>query len=116
TSLFQSLKLDSMAEKLSLKNMIGDQSFSKLIANILYFFIIFFGVITAVEILQLQELTDILYQILAITGSIAFGLVILVIGNFISVLIYNSMVRADSNKFIASIVRYASLVIFLGMA
>ncbi len=115
-SLFQSLKLDEMAEKLSLKNMIGDQSFSKLIANILYFFIIFFGVITAVEILQLQELTDILYEILAITGSIAFGLVILVIGNFISVLIYNSMVRSDSNKFIASIVRYASLVIFLGMA
>jgi len=114
--LFQNLKIDEMAEKLQMKNMIGDQSLSKLIANVLYFFIIFFGVITAVEILELDQLTVILYEILAVTGSIAFGLVILVIGNFISGLIYNAMVRSDKNKFVASVVRYAALVLFLGMA
>lgn len=116
THLFQNLRFDQMAEKLQLKNMIGNQSFSKLIANILYFFIIFFGVITAVEVLQLEALTTILYQILAVTGSIAFGIFILVIGNFISVLIYNAMIRSDKNKFISSVVRYATLALFLGMA
>lgn len=115
TNLLQNLNFDNLAEKIQLKNMIGDQSFSKLIANILYFFIIYFGVITAVQILELQVLTQILDTILGVIGSIAFGLIILVIGNFVSVLIYNGMMRADANKFIASIVRYASLVIFLGM-
>ncbi len=117
TGLFQNLGLDKMAEKMQLQNMIGPgTSFSTLIANVLYFFIVFFGVITAVEILQLDQLTFILYQILDVTGSIAFGLVILLIGNFISVLIYNGMIRSEKNAFIASVVRYGALALFLGMA
>ncbi len=115
--MFQNLGFDKIAEKMQLQNMIGPgTSFSKLIANILYFFIVFFGVITAVEILRLDQLTYILYQILDVTGSIAFGLVILLIGNFISILIYNGMIRSEKNAFIASVVRYGALALFLGMA
>ena len=117
SGLFQNLGLDRMAEKLQLQNMIGPgQSFSRLIAQVLYFFILFFGGITATEILQLKELTLILYQILNVTGSIAFGLLILLIGNFISLLIYNGMIRSEKNAFIASVLRYATLALFLGMA
>ena len=115
--LFKNLGVDTLAEKLHLKSMIGPtQSFSKLIAGVLYFFIAFLGVITAVEILGLYQLTYILNDILNITGAIAFGVVILIIGNFISTLIYNSMLRSDKNKFIASIVRYATLALFIGIA
>jgi|SRR5690625_562033 len=117
TDLFQNLGMDKLAEKLALQNMIGaEQSFSKLIAGVIYFFIAFFGVITAVEILGLDQLTYILNEVLAVTGAIAFGVVILIIGNFISTLIYNAMLRSDQNKFIASVIRYASLALFIGIA
>ncbi len=114
--LFQNLGLDRLAEKLQLQNMIGNQSFSKLIAGVLYFFIAFIGVVTAVDVLGLYQLSYILNEVLAITGSIAFGVVILIIGNFISTLIYNGMIRSDKNTFIASVVRYASLALFIGIA
>lgn len=114
--LFQNLGLDRLAEKLQLQNMIGNQSFSKLIAGVLYFFIAFIGVVTAIDVLGLYQLSYILNEVLAITGSIAFGVVILIIGNFISTLIYNGMIRSDKNTFIASVVRYASLALFIGIA
>ena len=114
--LFQNLGLDNMSEKLQLNTMLGAKSLSKLVANVLYFFIIFFGVITALQTLQLERLTEILNEILDITGSIAFGALILVIGNFIAYLIYNMMTGSNKNKFVAQIVRAAIIALFLGMS
>lgn len=115
--LFKSMGLDRAAEKIQIQNMIGaDQSLSKLIANLIYFFLVFFGIITAVEILGLDTLTDILNRILEITGNILFGLFILAIGNYISVLIYNTMTKGKDNHFIANIVRWASLALFIAIA
>ena len=115
--LFKSLGLDRSAEKIQLQNMIGaDQSLSKIIANIIYFFLVFFGIITAVEILGLTQLTDTLNQILELTGQILFGLLILAIGNYISMMIYNTMTKSSSNTFIASIVRWAALALFIAIA
>ncbi len=115
--LFKDLGLDSIAEKIKLNQMLGENtSFSKLIANILYFFIVFFGVITALEMLQLEQLSAILDQILEITGAIAFGAVILVVGTFIANLIYNAMTNSNKNKFAANIVRIAIMGLFIGMS
>ncbi len=115
--LFKSLGLDTLAEKIQIQNMIGaNQSLSKIVANLIYFFLVFFGIITAVEILGLDRLTEILNQILEVTGQIIFGLIILAIGNYISVMIYNTMTKSSNNKFIASIVRYASLALFIAIA
>ncbi|MEM9143714.1 MAG: mechanosensitive ion channel [Bacteroidota bacterium] len=115
--LFKSLGLDTMAEKIKIQNMIGaSQSLSKVIANLIYFFLVFFGVITAVEILELERLTHTLNQILAVTGQIFFGLVILAVGNYISSLIYDTMTKAKNNAFVASIVRWASLALFIAIA
>ncbi len=115
--LFKSLGLDTLAEKIQIQNMIGaNQSLSKIVANLIYFFLVFFGVITAVEILGLDRLTEILNQILEVTGQIIFGLIILAIGNYISLMIYNTMTKSSNNNFIASIVRYASLALFIAIA
>lgn len=117
SNLLHNVGFDKIADKLQLANMIGPtQSFSGVIGGVLYFFIAFFGVITAVDIVGLYELRDILYQVLAVTGAIAFGVVILIVGNFISKLIYDAMRRSDNNKFISNIVRYASLGLFLGIS
>ncbi|HET8736828.1 MAG TPA: mechanosensitive ion channel [Pricia sp.] len=115
--LFKSLGLDRTADKIHMQNMIGaDQSLSKVIANVIYFFLVFFGVITAVEILGLTELTETLDQILELTGQILFGLLILAIGNYISMLIYNTMTKSRDNTFIAGVVRYAALALFIAIA
>ncbi|WP_209404227.1 mechanosensitive ion channel [Pseudozobellia sp. WGM2] len=115
--LFKSLGLDRTAEKIQIQNMIGaGQSLSKIVANLIYFFLVFFGITTAVEILGLTQLTETLNQVLEVTGQILFGLVILAIGNYISVMIYNTMTKSESNTFIAGIVRYASLALFIAIA
>lgn len=115
--LFKSLGLDRAAEKIQIHNMIGaNQSLSKIVANLIYFFLVFFGVITAVEILGLTQLTETLDKILEVTGQIIFGLIILAVGNYISLLIYNTMSKSRSSNFIASIVRWASLALFIAIA
>ncbi|MFV8224765.1 mechanosensitive ion channel [Christiangramia aquimixticola] len=115
--LFRSMGLDRAAEKIQIHNMIGaNQSLSKIIANLIYFFLVFFGIITAVEIIGLTQLSETLDQILEITGQILFGLIILAVGNYISLLIYDSMSKGSGNNFIAKIVRWASLALFLAIA
>ncbi|MGS2761010.1 mechanosensitive ion channel [Sinomicrobium sp. M5D2P9] len=115
--LMQSLRLDKASDKIALQNIIGPgQSLSAIIAGILYFFLVFFGVITAVDLLSLTKLSDILHQLLEVTGQIAFGLLILVIGNFISSVIYRMVSRSDANKFVANIIRWASLALFIAIA
>ncbi|MDX1364400.1 mechanosensitive ion channel [Arenibacter latericius] len=117
SDLFKSLGLDKAAEKIKIQNMIGaNQSLSTLLANLIYFFIVFFGVITAVAILGLDQLTYILNEILAVTGQILFGLVIIAIGNYISMIIYNTMKESNNNNFIAGVVRAASLALFIAIA
>lgn len=115
--LFKSLGLDKAAEKIKIQNMIGaNQSLSKIIANLIYFFIVFFGIITATAILGLNDLTHILNEILEVTGKIIFGLIILAIGNYVSLLIYNAMKQSNNNNFISGIVRAASLALFIAIA
>lgn len=115
--LFKSMGLDRAAEKIQIHNMIGaNQSLSKIVANLIYFFLVFLGIITAVNILGLDQLTETLDQILEITGQIIFGLIILAVGNYISLVIYNTMSKTRSNNFIASVVRWASLALFLAIA
>ncbi|MGA8854639.1 MAG: mechanosensitive ion channel [Christiangramia sp.] len=115
--LFKSLGLDRAAEKIQIHNMIGaNQSLSKIVANLVYFFLVFFGIITAVNILGLDQLSETLDQILEVTGQIIFGLIILAVGNYISLVIYNTMSKTRSNNFIASVVRWASLALFLAIA
>jgi len=115
--LFKSMGLDRAAEKVQIHNMIGaNQSLSKIVANLIYFFLVFFGIITAVDILGLTQLSETLDEILEVTGQIIFGLIILAVGNYISILIYNTMSKSRSNNFIASVVRWASLALFLAIA
>ncbi|NNC84868.1 MAG: mechanosensitive ion channel [Bacteroidia bacterium] len=115
--LLTSMGVDSLSEKIQLTSVIGEnQSLSKIISGILFYFLVFFGIITGVEMLELHQLTSALNSILTLSGQILFGLVILVLGNFIGSMIYNSLSKSDDNKFIASIVRVAIIGLFLAMS
>lgn len=113
--LLENLNLDSITDKMHLKGMVGNINLAKLISNIVYFFIVIFGLLTAIEKLEFAQLTEVLNTITNISGKILFGLVIILIGNWVSVLAKNAFSKNESNSFVAAIIRTAVLTIFLAM-
>jgi len=107
---------DKIADKLGLSGMIGESTnISTLLANIAFFFIMFIGIITGVERLGFDRLDAILAQVFEMTGQIGFGLVILVLGNYLANLAYKTMANG-SDTFIASIARIVILGLFLAIS
>ncbi|HFC00239.1 MAG TPA: hypothetical protein ENJ53_05490 [Phaeodactylibacter sp.] len=114
--LLKNLGTDRLAEDLKLQSVIGSASPSKLIANIGFFFLMFTGTITAIEKLQFGRLSEILNNLLELSGQIFFGLVIMAVGNFISNLAYQALAKNKDNQFMASMARVATLGLFLAIA
>ncbi len=115
TDLLESFKIDNFLERINLKGISSKTNLPKMIGNITFFFIVLFGLITAIEKLQFTKLTEILNTIVSVSGNILFGLVILIIGNWISRLAHDSIAKNKSNQFVASIIRICVLAIFLAM-
>lgn len=111
-----SLGADSFVEKLGLKNVFGSQKVSSLIANIVFFFIMFIGIITGVEKLELQNLSEVLRNLLDLSGSIMFGLVIMIFGNYLSTIVFKSLNNAKDSAFVANVARWAILGMFLAIS
>ncbi|MGL1885904.1 MAG: mechanosensitive ion channel [Reichenbachiella sp.] len=107
---------DDWSKKLNIFFISDEQSFSKVIANTVFFFIIFFGVISGVEMLGFDKLSEVLHTVLNLSGSIMFGLVVMVVGNFIASSIHKSMSKKDGSQFAASIVRVAVIGLFFAIA
>lgn len=115
--LLNSLGVDNMSEKLQLNTIIGEQTkLSVLLSNVAFFFLMFLGIITGVERLGFVQLDAILATIFTMTGQITFGLVILVLGNFLANLAYSTMSSGQSNSFLASLARIVILGLFLAIA
>ncbi len=114
--LLSSLGVDTFVQKLGIGSMLGSLKSSSLIANILFFFIMFIGIITGVEKLNLLSLSDILRNLLDLSGSIMFGLLIMVFGNYLSQLVFKSLNKSEDNKFIANVARWAILGMFLAIS
>ncbi len=113
--LLQSLKLNEFLSKMNLSGISSKTNIPNIIGNIAYFFIVIFGLMTAIEKLEFFKLTEILNTIVGISGNILFGLVILIIGNWVSGIAHSSLAKNNDNKFIASIIRICVLAIFLAM-
>lgn len=116
-NLLESLGTDKMVERLGLGDIIGaNTSMSSLVANAVFFFIMFIGIITGVERLEFVRLNSMLSEVFALTGQIAFGLVLLVLGNFLANLAYKTMASGKSDTFIASLARIVILGLFLAIS
>lgn len=114
--LLANVGIDKLIDKLQLKTVLGEQKLSAIVSSILYFFIVFFGVISGVEMLGLDRLAEVLHTILNLSGNVLFGLIILVMGNFLSSVIYKSMNASENNAFVAGIARVAIVGLFLAIA
>ncbi|MEO1486876.1 MAG: mechanosensitive ion channel [Bacteroidota bacterium] len=114
-NLLENLNLNNISEKMHFSSMLGNTNMAKVISNLVYFFIVIFGLLTAVEKLEFAQLTDILDTVTHTAGKIIFGFVIILIGNWISVMAKNTFSKSQSNSFVASIIRTSILAIFLAM-
>ncbi len=114
--LLANVGIDKLVDKLQLKSVLGKQKLSSIVANIIFFFMVFFGVISGVEMLGLDRLAEVLHTILNLSGNVLFGLIILVMGNFLSSIIYKSMSASENNAFVAGIARVAIVGLFLAIA
>lgn len=114
--LLESLKLDSISEKTGLTKIVGNIDLPTLISNVVYFVIIYFSLIEASSQLGFDSFVAILNDLLYVFGKIAFGLVILVIGNFVANLVSKFYYKGENtNKFIGALLKSAVLIIFLTM-
>ncbi len=115
--LLKNVGLDTLSEKMQLDVIIGkNQSLTGILSGLAYFFITYFGILSGIEILELDQLNEILRSVLDLTGQILFGLVILIIGNFIANFVSNMLSKTDNNAFIASIVKGAIIALFLAIS
>lgn len=112
--ILNSMNLNSLSEKMQLNKITGNTNVVNLIGSVVYFFIIIFGISTAVEKLEFSQLTSVLSTVTQYAGQIIFGLVILAIGNWVASIAYTNMAKRE-NAFLASIVRMAIIAIFLAI-
>ena len=111
--LLRNLGFDGYSSKLGLTSMMGDgQSLSSIVANVGFAFLMFTGIIQAVEILGFTQMTATLNNLLEMSGQIFFGLIIMAIGNFISTMAS----KAITDDFLSTIVRVTTMGLFLAIA
>ncbi|MEX0274932.1 MAG: mechanosensitive ion channel, partial [Flavobacteriaceae bacterium] len=113
--LLHSLNLNEFMKRISLDSIAGNSNVVKLIGNIVYAFIVVFGLVTAVEKLEFTTLSEILGTVIDYGGRILFGLVILVIGNWIANLVKTHFSGKNGNTFVSSVIQVAIMAIFLAI-
>ncbi|MBV6644469.1 MAG: mechanosensitive ion channel [Cyclobacteriaceae bacterium] len=115
--LLSNMGTDNLTEKLQLKTMLGENAtLSAIVANIAFFFLVFFGIISSIEMLGFERLTHALHSILNLSGSILFGLMIMIIGNFLASIIFKALNTSEDSRFVAGITRVAIIGLFLAIA
>lgn len=115
-SLVAGVNADAFVKNMGLSNVIGRASLPAILGGVVFFFIMFSGVITAVNILDFDQLAMLLNEMFEITLQIIFGLVILVIGNVVANFAYNAVRSSQDSDFLASIARFAVLGLFIAIA
>lgn len=114
--LIQNLGGDELPAKLKLTAIISEKhSLSAIVANIVFFFIIFSGIISALEKLEMVKIADTLNNLFVMSGQIFFGLLIMAIGNLVGNFAHKALVESNAKGF-ASIAKISVLGLFLAIA
>lgn len=109
-----SLNIDGVVAKMNLGDYIGTKSITGFIANIAYALIVIFGMLTAFEKLEFNQLTEIIDTVLAYGGKILFGISIIAIGLIIANVFTNAL-NSKNNPFVVTIVKVSIIAIFLAI-
>jgi hypothetical protein len=112
----ENIGINDYANKYQLNAITGDKKLSRIIGNVATFMILLVGATTAVGELEFNALTNILNEILALSSKILFGLIILLLGNFLANTAYKFMSKSESNSLVANIAKYVILALFVAIA
>ena len=88
---------------------------SSVVARVVQIAIMLFAAIAATRLLGFPELTAILDQVLALGGQVIFGAVVIAFGFLIANLLGKLMAGTGENNLAATIVRYATIILFTFM-
>ncbi len=113
--LLVNMNIDNVAGKIGLDKVMGDYKLSSLISSILLYFFIYTGIMQALNILGLTQISAILNDIVYVAGKVIFGLLILVLGNVVANFTTSLFSKDSTSKFTMAIMRSAIIVIFLAM-
>ncbi len=113
--LLKNMGIDKLADEIGITKTMKNTSLSTTIGNVALFFIIFTGIIAAVDKLNLPDISIILNDIFIISGKIFFGFVILFGGLFVSNLALNT-VDNEGSTWLKHVIRYAIMGLFLALA
>jgi len=116
SELLRNLGLDNLSNKMGLNSVLGDSSLSGIIGNVALFFIMFMGVISAADKLELHQVQDILNNVMHIAGKVFFGMIILMAGIFISNLVSDMLSKSEGNGYLTPVAKFAIMGIFLAFA
>jgi len=116
TELLGNLGIDKVVDSFDLDDSTkGSFRLSAFAGNLVFFFLLFTGIISGVEKLEMTRLSGMLDHILGLSGNVLLGGVILVIGNYISLFVKRSIASTEGNDWMGSLARYTVLFIFLGL-
>ena len=115
-NLLDGLALNTLPAKLGLESLLPkNMTLVNLVQKITMFFILLTAFPVAVEILQVDILTNVFAHILSFGGKILVGSLILFVGAALANLAYNKLSLSPNNSFMAGIARFAILGLVLSM-
>lgn len=113
--LLDELKVNNFSSQLGLNNIIGSTSLSKLISQLAFFIILYLAIMQALDILHLDQISNVLNEVLAVAGKVFLGLLIVVLGNIVANFAVKIFAKGEEPNFSLVIMRGAIIVIFLAM-
>ena len=109
-NILKNVGADNFAEKTGGARLFGQQGFSVAIGNLALFFILLAASLSAVETLNLQQLSSVLRNLLVFSGEVAVGLLVIAVGSWLANIAYTRLNKDGKSSTLASIAR----VIILG--
>ena len=114
--LLRNLGIDEFFGKIGMQKITGNYRLSSILGGIALFFIMFTGIIAAMDKLELGQVNIILQNIFALSGRIFFGLVVLFGGVFISNIVVQYTKESSAHSWLTPISRFAVLGLFITLA
>lgn len=114
--LLANVGMDDFSKNMGMSSILGSTKLSSATGSILFFFIMFTGIIAAVDTLELTQVSEILSLVFTIAGKVFFGVIVLLAGVFISNIAVKALSNSADNKWMIPIARFAILGIFLAFS
>ncbi len=115
SGILQGMQIDQVPEKIGLTGIFTESfTLTRLIGISIMFFAMLSASTAAINVLGIEIISSIFAKVIEFGGGILIGSVILVIGNFLSMLAYNKL-SAGASSGIANIARFAILGLVLAM-